>query len=285
MEAVFSALEQSRRVQDVSAVRKHSRNTVIAFASVEGKPAVLKFNPGLRGAAGIEAVRQQAEIVASFTGEDQHFVAGILAHWPEHGVIAVERCTYPSIAVHLIDRHSDPSQIGQAYGKALRFFHDQSALSQPDQQLALLHRDFSPANVLLDTQGADFCIIDIPDRKVLGRREQDVGVALFEIVRTVLKTKGARSLSVLLAVRKGFISGYYEGRVPLPFGEMLAINGQEYRHAFVVMSRYLRFWRYRDWPVQLLRMAAFFPTTLAMTLTIIPLVQLLSAGPRLARGD
>jgi hypothetical protein len=78
MEAVFSALEQSRRVQDVSAVHKHSRNTIIALASVEGKPVVLKFNPGLRGAAGIEAGRQQAEIIPSLTGKDQRFVAGIL---------------------------------------------------------------------------------------------------------------------------------------------------------------------------------------------------------------
>lgn len=278
MQPAFRALLERGDVSSIRNIRKHSRNTYVAYADVLGKPAVLKFNRYLLGSEGSEKVRQQIKVIESFLGADRQHIPRVLAHWPVYGVIALERCEYASIAEHLASPRFNVDRFGRIYGSAMRFFHERSTLSKPEEGLFLLHSDFSPGNLLVDVHGRDFCIIDVPERKVLGNCDHDIGVALFEIIRTTIKLKKLQGIPLALSLRRAFLSGYDASSKVLSLRELLSIYKREYSHAFQVMGRYLRFWGFPDWQRQFFRMVVLLPATIFLTMSILPLLQLAHAG-------
>jgi hypothetical protein len=128
--------------------------------------------------------------------------------------------------------------------------------------------------MLLRTADNRVVFIDPPPNEVIGRVECDLGIALFELSRVLLRMPHARAIRLWLEIRRAFLEGYGANNISaVQRHGLVIIYREERRHLWRVMGRYLTFWRFPDWRRQAARAIVIVPGLLLLYIGLISFYQ------------
>lgn len=250
--------------------KRTSRNTLILCGEADGRAVFAKMSRNSVGKAGegeAETGRALSTLLACHPDLAAPRIYGVDA---THGVLVSEYAEGGSAdealraaarAVLRGEAERDAVRLPAVrMGQALAWLH--GAWRVPDDGCQTrLYIDFGPKNLIFRRDDGRAVFIDPPECVRLGPPEADLGVALFEISRVMMRLARPGAIGLLAETRAAFLAAYGEAATG-PAPDIDLAYREETRHLRRVMGRYARFWRYPDWGRQAVRGAALIPATL-----------------------
>jgi tRNA A-37 threonylcarbamoyl transferase component Bud32 len=255
-----------------------SRNTEIILGSVDGVEAIAKKSTNYDA----ETARFEFEAYArwaAIAADGKYCVPKPIAACFDQGILVLEYMEGNKVAELLagalrskVGTDEDTVSLVRRTGKALAWFHshDHVECSSADGYV-LLYIDFSPSNLIVRSSDQKLSLIDLPEREEYGPREKDLGVALFEFSRLILKMKSISVVRRWSRFRHEFLVGYMEDSGVLL--DLSLVHQHEVAHLKRVMTRYLFFWSYNDRIFQAMRAMLFLPLLSVVRFSLVPYYQ------------
>jgi tRNA A-37 threonylcarbamoyl transferase component Bud32 len=252
----------------------YSRNTIIGSIESQGGKYFAKINLGDSAHMLVEQEAKALGMLKDMFAELPRIqFPSVYGFDSSTGVLVTEYINAPSISellrreYKLGKRASRLVEISTKLGSTLRVFHDHTRTLDGK---VVLYGDFSPNNMMYDLIESVATLIDPPRKLELGDFEKDLGVALFELTRVMVKT-GFGLISIGIS-RRAILSSYFSD-ISINCNLIDTIHHAEKNHFWEVCRRYKWFWRYKDWFRQLLRGGAYLTLLYIYRITVMPLVQ------------
>lgn len=260
-------------IQFTGQVQVHSRNTSIVMGTLDGERVIVKYSRLLKNSAHREFRAYEAltnVVHLSAFGSPRP-----IAYSDEGGLIVTEFIPGESLSSVLQLLQGSGKEVDYQnlleyiafFGEALRCFHENS-VSHPSNGTVRQYLDFSPSNLIVGNT-SQLYLIDPPGEEAFDIAERDIGVTMFELVRTALHWKSFRGIKRLPQIRRTFIKGYrLDGEQTSAAINLEAVHGYEYAHIFAVIKRYMQFYKYPDWIWQFTRALVYIPSLLLLSVSL-----------------
>jgi hypothetical protein len=252
----------------IDSVKASSRNTVIYRVRANGDPLVCKAELATRPSSVEREYEMLRELQQRLSGAVRSLVP--VAVYPELGVLVTREEPGETVRKYIDDAVANPQARGFVEGlmdtcaEALHRFHGAFGISRERGiEHACNYIDFHPGNLLLTCkEQRTLVMMDPPPKEPPRPVHFDIGMFCFGIARAGFTpwALGRFPQRWLDQLKADFVAAYFR-RLDRPVspGDLLRIHAAERHRARRAVLRYSQFFRYRNWPRELARLAWFAP--------------------------